>query len=38
MDKLKREQSIGSNKGRTVRTTSDSDFFEKMNARLSENG
>jgi hypothetical protein len=38
MDKLKREQSIGSNKGRTVRTTSDSDFFEKMNARLTENG
>ncbi len=38
MDKLKREQSFDSNKGRTVRTTSDSDFFEKMNARLTENG
>jgi len=38
MDKLKREQSIGSSKGRAVRTTSDSDFFDRMNARLKDDG
>ena len=34
MDKLKREQSVGASKGRSVRTTSDSDFFERMNTGL----
>ena len=38
MDKLKREQSIGSSKGRQVRTTSDADFFDRMNVRLKDNG
>ena len=38
MDKLKREQAIGSTKGRPVRTTSDADFFDRMNERLRDNG
>mgnify|MGYP003659366880 CR=1 FL=1 len=38
MDKLKREQSMGQTKGQAVRTTSDSDFFDEMNARLKDNG
>ena len=38
MDKLKREQNLGATKGRQVRTTSDADFFEKMNERLKDNG
>ena len=38
LDKLKREQDMGATKGRAVKTTSDTDFFEKMNARLKDNG
>jgi len=38
MDKLKRESSIGDSKGRQVRTTSDADFFDRMNERLKDNG
>ena len=34
MEKLKRENDVGSNKGRSVKTTSDADFFERMNAKL----
>ena len=38
LDKLKREQNMGATKGRAVNTTSDADFFEKMNTRLKDNG
>ena len=38
MDKLKREQNLGATKGRQVRTTSDADFFDRMNERLKDNG
>ena len=38
MEKVKREQSIGESKGRLVRTTSDKDFFDRMNARLKDDG
>lgn len=34
LDKLKREQNIGATKGRSVKTTSDADFFERMNTRM----
>lgn len=34
MDKLKRENAMGQTKGRAVKTTSDIDFFERMNAGL----
>lgn len=34
LDKLKREQNIGATKGRSVKTTSDADFFERMNTGL----
>tara|TARA_R100000005_G_scaffold20937_1_gene9010 strand:- start:436 stop:747 length:312 start_codon:yes stop_codon:yes gene_type:complete len=34
MEKLKRENDVGGNKGRSVKTTSDADFFERMNAKL----
>jgi hypothetical protein len=34
MEQLKRENTVGASKGRSVRTTSDSDFFERMNAKL----
>ena len=36
MDKLKREQGMSQGKGRAVRTTSDIDFFEQMNAGLKD--
>jgi hypothetical protein len=38
MNKLKREHSVGQTKGRPVRTTSDADFFERMNTGLKNNG
>ena len=34
MEQLKRENAVGGNSGRAVRTTSDSDFFERMNSKL----
>jgi hypothetical protein len=34
MDKLKRENAVGQTKGRSVKTTSDIDFFERMNAGM----
>ena len=34
MEQLKRENAVGDNKGRSVRTTSDSDFFDRMNSKL----
>ena len=38
INKVKREQGLGNTKGRAVRTTSDTDFFERMNARLKDDG
>tara|TARA_R110000824_G_scaffold3689_7_gene17472 strand:+ start:5813 stop:6121 length:309 start_codon:yes stop_codon:yes gene_type:complete len=38
MEKIKHEQSIGQSQGRPVRTTSDKDFFDRMNARLKDDG
>tara|TARA_R100000329_G_scaffold64990_1_gene57584 strand:+ start:3272 stop:3505 length:234 start_codon:yes stop_codon:yes gene_type:complete len=34
MDKLKRKNAMGQTKGRSVKTTSDTDFFERMNRRM----
>jgi hypothetical protein len=34
MEELKRENTVGGAKGKAVRTTSDSDFFERMNSKL----